>query len=1192
MELNSIDVLPQHTEEANYTLDIQFYDEEDECYKVKIWTPNTSNNHDFVKALWLNEARQLNKLKTANNASKYIEIIHDYFVKDGSFYLVYKSNHSYKSLHEVIKTKVRLSFLNSNKHWLHTDNLSKPVNRVYFWKNILRLVNGIEILHNHGIIHRNINMHSIIYDGSDDYENDEKFILAGFEKSLDFNKPKWVEIDKDKNVIYTTHQDWHDLSSFILEILGVEDVQLSTSKLSNKEKKVVRELHKGVSQREVRKGILSVSSLKLLIESCIDSHSVIVEKRDSPLHISIAKSSTEKVFESVRDLLSIPRASIEEIKNILEEDLDVYPFKIYNNTRNNSDSNRIVYLLQGRQFTYKIREFKDDKYPFKSMMVLEDIVNSHEGLASRLAKNNSEKVYRSLKYINSPYNLEPKYRSEENSWNEVLEKLKKQIVYKSYELECLQGLLMSIAVEQSLMSIQKYRVQLNKVDKAFIKKNHKFFNDTNKLYFFVSLVDSDNKTNNNLSKAIGYRRASDRFIKSFKEEGNVGDNWIAILDQNVKNNITDDFISLQFHTKVGKQYIFAESEENKNKHQIYENQIFLLYPSDITGTDFQIERRIQVFRNLLKNMPLTKSLSRPYDSLHVTSRTYDIDYITSLFDESKRQIFKPLISTYPNYFIEGPPGVGKTFLITKYVNHIVSQEDSAKILLSAQAHATVDLLHKNTLKALQKLDLLKDMVIISDFKDENELQIKKTNKITGVKNLDENSEKISKKYEVIKPFLDDFQKSPLFKKYYKETGISDRLKVFSNNAEYGFFNAIIKAANLVFTTSNSALMASLVNNEVSFDVSIMEESAKASGIEMVGAMLIANKRVMIGDSRQLPAFSEGVIESILQNASYKDVKIILNQLNDTNLNNHELDQLGMNPKDADDSDNQQYANELLGNLQRYFPLFKSLCEDARDASKYYNFGGMLNIQHRMHPDICNIISKTVYDDQLITDSDRINESKQNHFVFDEQQTRLEGLNKENAVIWVDIPDIKTHSTLRPLEKMNQNMKEVEIIHELEKAIRHVDGEAYSLKVLSPYSKQVKKLNHEIKEGIAHTVDSFQGNEADVVIISLVRHNVNPTIRQALGFLVEMRRMNVLLSRAKHKLIIVGCFGLFKTWLDNEKDKRKKSHGVLSEDNFKFLDKFVALLDPDYLTMLDNSCSVSVKDFKNINFVSAKKYVGL
>jgi AAA domain len=53
-----------------------------------------------------------------------------------------------------------------------------------------------------------------------------------------------------------------------------------------------------------------------------------------------------------------------------------------------------------------------------------------------------------------------------------------------------------------------------------------------------------------------------------------------------------------------------------------------------------------------------------------------------------------------------------------------------------------------------------------------------------------------------------------------------------------------------------------------------------------------------------------------------------------------------------------------------------------------------------------------------------------------------------------------------------------------------------------------------------TVDSFQGNEADLVILSLVRNNAGSGAR-ALGFLRDKRRMNVALSRAKSKLVIVG-----------------------------------------------------------------------
>ena len=53
-----------------------------------------------------------------------------------------------------------------------------------------------------------------------------------------------------------------------------------------------------------------------------------------------------------------------------------------------------------------------------------------------------------------------------------------------------------------------------------------------------------------------------------------------------------------------------------------------------------------------------------------------------------------------------------------------------------------------------------------------------------------------------------------------------------------------------------------------------------------------------------------------------------------------------------------------------------------------------------------------------------------------------------------------------------------------------------------------------------TVDSFQGSEADLVIISLVRNN-SRTGFGALGFLRDQRRMNVALSRAKSQLVIVG-----------------------------------------------------------------------
>ena len=61
-----------------------------------------------------------------------------------------------------------------------------------------------------------------------------------------------------------------------------------------------------------------------------------------------------------------------------------------------------------------------------------------------------------------------------------------------------------------------------------------------------------------------------------------------------------------------------------------------------------------------------------------------------------------------------------------------------------------------------------------------------------------------------------------------------------------------------------------------------------------------------------------------------------------------------------------------------------------------------------------------------------------------------------------------------------------------------------------------------------TVDSFQGNEADVVIVSLVRNNHHASLRRALGFLSDPRRMNVLLSRAKSTLYIIGSLEFIRS----------------------------------------------------------------
>ncbi len=91
---------------------------------------------------------------------------------------------------------------------------------------------------------------------------------------------------------------------------------------------------------------------------------------------------------------------------------------------------------------------------------------------------------------------------------------------------------------------------------------------------------------------------------------------------------------------------------------------------------------------------------------------------------------------------------------------------------------------------------------------------------------------------------------------------------------------------------------------------------------------------------------------------------------------------------------------------------------------------------------------------------------------------------------------------------------------LSKRLEELQGVSSSeIGLISPYRRQVALLQAEFKEKQikCETIDSFQGQERMVIFISLVRSNDN----QKIGFLSDYRRMNVALTRAQKKLILIG-----------------------------------------------------------------------
>ena len=87
-------------------------------------------------------------------------------------------------------------------------------------------------------------------------------------------------------------------------------------------------------------------------------------------------------------------------------------------------------------------------------------------------------------------------------------------------------------------------------------------------------------------------------------------------------------------------------------------------------------------------------------------------------------------------------------------------------------------------------------------------------------------------------------------------------------------------------------------------------------------------------------------------------------------------------------------------------------------------------------------------------------------------------------------------------------------------------------VITPYAGQARLIRSlcETTGVEVDTVDGFQGREKEVIIISCVRSNRHGEI----GFLADTRRMNVALTRAKRKLIVIGdsealfCSGIIRS----------------------------------------------------------------
>ena len=220
----------------------------------------------------------------------------------------------------------------------------------------------------------------------------------------------------------------------------------------------------------------------------------------------------------------------------------------------------------------------------------------------------------------------------------------------------------------------------------------------------------------------------------------------------------------------------------------------------------------------------------------------------------------------------------------------------------------------------------------------------------------------------------------------------------------------------------------------------------------------------------------------------------------------------------------QLAVTLFHRLRRVLPSF------------------FLDKQHRMHPVLAEFPSQTFYEGRL----------KSAPSVAKQHPLNIPWINQDRPLVFIDVPAcIDAHFSESRVGTSYKNDAEGEVVVEVIKSLINYQVSPLEIAVLTPYMGQVQcirdKLSLHVKGVEVCTIDGFQGREKEIIIFSTVRSNHHGE----LGFTNDKYRMNVLLTRAKHAVIGVGCrvtlsagSELWDKWLKHVSDS------VISRDEFQ------------------------------------------
>ncbi len=555
-------------------------------------------------------------------------------------------------------------------------------------------------------------------------------------------------------------------------------------------------------------------------------------------------------------------------------------------------------------------------------------------------------------------------------------------------------------------------------------------------------------------------------------------------------------------------------------------------------------------------------------------------------NEQQREAFAKLLNYGPLSLLQGPPGTGKTEFIAAFVHFLVEKLDVRRILLVSQSHEAVNTAAERIRTHCGRLGTslevvrfsnregavshgLKDVYSHAITAEKRELfnaeyryrvaalsdalgldaefiskvveaELKLFKQIDHLESLLKSFENVGDEEDIkaLKPIVVELNESIRTKlqvdygiSLSQESKVSEAKSILLSNicSEYGVRPNEAKRVRALAQISRDiqdALSAERVNcdefyarsrqlvtgtcvgigqghigiHDNIYDFVISDEAARSIASELAIAMQSAKRVLIVGDHLQLPPLYSDAQKSALAR------------------------RLGINDKHTE-------LDEVL--RSDFARAFNS--EYGKQTS------ATLLTQYRMAPPIGNLVSHTFYGDKLNNGDRAIPD------IYEGAPNPL-----RSPVTWLDTSSLGEHANHQKSERSGSiyNRCEAEQIIDLLKQISESgqfltdlsnlkDKDDALIGVICMYAEQKRLIRQKFNQGIwsdgfkalvkIDTVDSYQGKENRIIILSLTRSDK----QKSPGFLRTPSRINVAMSRAMDRLLIIGNAEMWKT---HNKDK--------------------------------------------------------